>query len=138
MRKSIASSAANAILLGPQRRVMAEHCFSLVESVRDDFFPGVPIWEAFMLFLIIDGLLGINEGGRAASASELMRATCIPKKTIDRKLAYLKRRGFIEQLGSRFVLSPERVNEPRMLRGFWGRLHKVRGWPKKVVETTAL
>jgi hypothetical protein len=53
-----------------------------------------------------------------------------------RRLAYLKRKGFIEPRGSRFVLSPERLNQPQLLRGFWRRLDKVRGWPKKVVDTT--
>jgi len=116
---------------------MAEHIIGFVESARDDFFPGIPSWEAFMLFIIIHRLFSINETGHAANVSELTRATGIPRTTMQRKLAFLKRKGFIEQLGSRFVVSPEQVNKPHALRGFWGRLHKVRGWPKKVVDTFA-
>jgi hypothetical protein len=129
-------SVANAVLLMPQRRVMTENCISIVESVRDDFFPGTPSWEAFMLIVILFKLFKINEAGRAANASELAGATGIPRTTMKRKLAYLERMGFIERLGSRFVLSPEQVNQPHMLRGFWARLHKVHGWSKKVVDTT--
>ena len=125
---------ANAVLLMPQRRAMTENCISVVESVRDDFFPGIPSWEAFMLMVILFKLLTINEDGRAPDASELARATGISRTTMHRKLAYLKRKGFIEQLGSRFVLSPEQFNQPHMLRGFWRRLHKVRGWQKNVLE----
>jgi hypothetical protein len=55
---------------------------------------------------------------------------------MQRKLSFLKRKGFVEALGSRFVLSPDQLNKPRALRGFWRRLHKVRGWPQKVAETT--
>jgi DNA-binding HxlR family transcriptional regulator len=120
----------------PQRRVMTENCISIVESARDDFFPGIPGWEAFMLIVILFKLFKINEAGRAANASELARATGISRTTMRRKLEYLKRKGFIERLGSRFVLSPEQVNQPHMLRGFWSRLHKVRGWPKKVIDKT--
>jgi hypothetical protein len=90
-----------------------------------------------MLFIIISRLFNINEAVRAASASELTRATGIPKTTMHRKLAYLQRKGFIERLDSCFVLSPGQVNKPCALRGFWGHLHKVRRWPKKVVETTS-
>jgi IclR helix-turn-helix domain len=133
---NIPKSVASAVQLAPQRRVMTENCISIVDSVRDDFFPGIPSWEAFMLIVILFKLFKINEAGRPASASELMRATGIPRTTMHRKLAYLKRKGFIERLGSRFVLSPEQVNQPHMLRGFWGRLHKVRGWPQKVLDTT--
>jgi hypothetical protein len=132
---SIPKSVASAVLLAPQRRVMAENCISFVESARDDFFPDVSSWEAFMLVVIIIKLFDINAAGRAANASELTRVTGIPRTTMHRKLAYLKRKGFIERLGSRFVLSPEQVNQPHMLRGFWSRLDKVRGWPKKVVDT---
>jgi DNA-binding HxlR family transcriptional regulator len=120
----------------PQRRAMTENCISIVESMRDDFFPGLPSWEAFMLIVILFKLFTINGDGRAADASELARATGISRTTMHRKLAYLKRKGFIERLGSRFVLSPEQVNQPHMLRGFWSRLHKVRGWPTKVVDST--
>ena len=88
-----------------------------------------------MLTVILFQLFTINGDGRAADASELARATGISGATMHRKLAYLKRKGFIERLGSRFVLSPEQFNRPHMLRGFWSRLHKVRGWQKKVLET---
>jgi hypothetical protein len=118
----------------PQRRAMTENCITIVESVRDDFFPGIPSWEAFMLIVILFKLFTINEAGRAADASELARAAGISRTTMHRKLAYLKRKGFIERLGSQFVLSPEQVNQPHMLRGFWVRLHKVRGWQKKVLD----
>lgn len=133
---NIPKSVASAVQLAPQRSVMAENCIGIVESARDDFFPGIPSWEAFILIVIFFKLFNINEAGRAASASELMRATGISRTTMHRKLAYLKRKGVIERLGPRFVLSPEQVNQPHMLRGFWGRLYKVRGWPKKVVDTT--
>jgi hypothetical protein len=133
---TIPRSVASAVQLAPQRCVMAENCISFVESARDDFFPGIPSWEAFTLIVILFKLFKINEAGRAASASELTRATGIPRTTMHRKLAYLKRKGFIERFRSRFLLSPEQVNQPHMLRGFWGRLHKVRGWPKKVVDAT--
>ena len=131
---NIPKSVANAVLLMPQRRAMTENCITIVESVRDDFFPGIPSWEAFMLIVILFKLFTINEAGRAADVSELARAAGISRTTMHRKLAYLKRKGFIERLGSRFVLSPEQVNQPHMLRGFWGRLHKVRGWQKKVLD----
>ena len=131
---NIPKSVANAVLLMPQRRAMTENCITIVESVRDDFFPGIPSWEAFMLIVILFKLFTINEAGRAADASELARAAGISRTTMHRKLAYLKRKGFIERLGSQFVLSPEQVNQPHMLRGFWGRLHKVRGWQKKVLD----
>jgi DNA-binding HxlR family transcriptional regulator len=133
---NIPKSVANAVLLMPQRRVMTENCIGFIESARDDFFPGIPSWDAFMLIVILFHLFKINEAGRTANASELARATGIPQTKMHRKLAYLKRKGFIERLGSRFVLSPEQVNQPHMLRGFWSRLHKVRGWPKKVADTT--
>jgi len=120
----------------PQRRIMTENCISFVESARDDFFPGVPSWEAFMFMVILFKLFKINDAGRAANASELALATGISRATMRRKLAYLKTKGFIERLGSRFVLSPQQVNQPHMLRGFWNRLHKVRRLPKKVGEAT--
>jgi hypothetical protein len=132
----MAKSIAHRLRLGPQRCVMAENCISFVESVRDDFFPGIPSWEAFMLVVIFHKLFKINEADRAANASELARATGIPRTAMVRKLAYLERIGFIEQRGVRFVLSREHLNQPHMLRGFWGRLDKVRDWPKKVVDTT--
>ena len=128
---NIPKSVANAVLLMSQRRAMTENCITIVESVRDDFFPGIPSWEAFMLIVILYKLFTINEAGRATDASELARAAGISRTTMHRKLAYLKRKGFIERLGSQFVLSPEQVNQPHMLRGFWGRLHKVRGWQRK-------
>jgi DNA-binding HxlR family transcriptional regulator len=133
---NIPKSVANAVLLMPQRRAMTENCICFIESARDDFFPGIPIWEAFMLIVVLFHLFKINEAGRAATATELARATGIPQTTMHRKLAYLKKKGFIERLGSRFVLLPEQVNQPHMLRGFWSRLHKVRDWPKKVADST--
>jgi hypothetical protein len=37
-------SAASAVELGPQRRIMADQSINYMESMRNDYFPDVPSW----------------------------------------------------------------------------------------------
>jgi DNA-binding IclR family transcriptional regulator len=50
----------------------------------------------------------------------------MPRTTVIRKLLALKRRGLVEQYGTKFVLSIDGINSPHLLEGFAKRLVIVR------------
>ena len=128
MSKSIIDS----LELGRQRYVMAETVIQMVEGFRRDYMPNVRTWDAFALLLLLRKMLDQHMAGRAASASALSRSVGMPRTTVQRKLAQLKKIGAIEQHGSRFMVSPTYMNSPKMLQGFRRRLDFIRSAPKRI------
>ena len=131
MRKSVTSE----IRLWKQRHAMAATIIRLMEGFRDDYLPGLRTWDAFAPLLILRKMGEMHDAGHAASTSALSRSTGMPRTTIRRKLAQLKKMGAIEQHGSRFLLLPLYLNKPIMLQGFRRRREMVGFLPKKLAET---
>jgi hypothetical protein len=121
---------------GKQRHMMAETFVHIIEGCRDDYFPGETLENVVSFVLIIEKMIDINEAGREATASDLSRSIGIPRATLRRKLARLKVWGMIRQRGPRFVISPEGLNHPIMLRGYRDRLVLLTSATKKMVEMT--
>jgi hypothetical protein len=122
------------LLLGKQRQALGEIVIRLLESARDDYFPGEGLVDFLLFVLILVKMYDINELGRLATASALSRSVGLPRTTMQRKLARLKRMGAIQQRGSRFMLSPSYLNNPQMLLGFKRRVNAVRDAPKKLTK----
>jgi hypothetical protein len=100
------------------RRVVADLIIELVETCRDDFMPGTPLYEFFMHVLIVGKMLTLHDRGREASASDLSRLTGIPRTTVQRKLQTMLKIGAIERCGHRWVITPSFFNTPLVIRGF--------------------
>lgn len=94
---------------------MAETVIRLMESLRDDYLPGMRTWDAFALLLIIRKIYEMHTAGRRATASALSRAVGMPRTTVLRKMSQLKKIGAVEKYGSHFMLSPKYFNNPRIL-----------------------
>jgi len=124
MRRSILFDLAQ-IYYGNERCAMANLVLKLAESFRDDWFPGLGTWEA-QLATIMLSMYQIHLAGRSASASDLSRKTGMPRPTVRRKLASLKKMGLVNQYGVDFELSADGLNRPRLLRGFRQRLQMVK------------
>jgi DNA-binding IclR family transcriptional regulator len=120
-----------------QRHTLADSVIRLLETFRDDLFPGVATWESFALFLILHRIAHMNQLGRAANASALAWSTGIPRTTVRRRLAELRRTGIIEQRGSCYLLSATFMNHPHLLRGFKRRREMVRHLSKYLAETAS-
>lgn len=125
-------SISNEMLLGPQRNAMAELCIRLVESIRNDYFPGVKTCEAFELIMIVHRMFDMHAVGRAASASALARSTGIPRSTVQRRMSQLKQMGAVEPQGPRFLLSVSYMNKPNILEGFKRRVNMLEHTPEKL------
>jgi hypothetical protein len=128
-------SVVSAMLSFEQRHTLAESVIRLLETFRDDLFPGVATWESFGLLLILHRIAHMNQLGRAANASALAWSTGIPRTTVRRRLAELRRTGIIEQRGSCYLLSATFMNHARLLRGFKRRREMVRHLSKYLAET---
>jgi len=125
-------SIARAMRLGMERHAMAETCIRLIEAIRDDYMPGVRTWDALALLIILRKMFDLHTTGRTASASALSRAVGMPRTTMLRKLAQLKKIGAVEQHGLRYAMSPTYLNSPTMLWGFGRRAALVRRTAKKL------
>jgi hypothetical protein len=133
MPKSVMSE----IRLWKQRHAMAATIIRLMEGFRDDYLPGMKTWDAFAPLLILRKMGEMHDAGRAASAGALSRSTGLPRTTVQRKLAQLKKMGAIEQHGSRFLMSPPYLNKPIILHGFRRRREMVGHLPMKLAETSS-
>jgi hypothetical protein len=120
-----------------QRHALTESIIRLVESLRDSYLPGIRTWDAFALLLILHRIDDMHAVGRAASASALAWSTGMPRTTVKRKLARLKKMGAVEQRGSRFFISPAHLNAPDGLQGFARQREIVRHLSKKLTETAS-
>jgi hypothetical protein len=117
-----------------QRHAMATLLIRMTETCRDDFFPNLPVWDFFMLMVIIDRIYLQHEMGRAPTESELARVTQIPRQTLHRKLQELvKKWGALTQDGRRYVLKPEFMNSDCMIEGFRKRRYMLLRTPLKTV-----
>jgi len=109
-----------------ERGSMADMVLKLAESFRDDWFPGCSVWESLQFAMIMLSLYQIHLTGRSASASDLSRKTGMPNATVRRKLASLKKTGYVHQYGLHYELSVDGLNQPRLLEGFRRRLGTVK------------
>jgi hypothetical protein len=115
------------LLLGKERRAIGQMIIRLVESTRDDFFPGMPIQDFIVALLLLDGVYEQNERGREASASGLARTTGIPRATVQRRLIELDKKWHaIEQRRHRYVLNLTFFNAPLTMRGMPSRWLKIK------------
>jgi len=122
----------DALQLGRQRYALTEAIVRLTESYRDDYLPGNSTLDIFALVLICQKMLAMHAVGREASASALARSTRIPRTTVLRKLAQLKKIGAIEQHGPRYLMSTAYLNRPAALQGFKRRVAILRKTAKKL------
>lgn len=118
--------------LGCQRYTLMEAIVTLTESYRSDYLPGSSTWDVFGLVLICQRMLAMHAVGRAASASALARSTGIPRTTMLRKLAKLKKIGAIEQRDPRYLISTAYLNRSKALQGFKRRVAILRKTAKKL------
>jgi biotin operon repressor len=116
----------DAIQLGRQRNAVVEAVVRLTESYRDDYLPGSTTLDAFAVVLICQKMLAMHAVGREVSASALSRAVGMPRTTVLRKLAQLKKIGAVEQRGRRYLMSSAFLNRPAALQGFKRRVAIVR------------
>jgi predicted transcriptional regulator len=117
-----------------RRHAVADLLVRLVETIRDDYFPGTSTSDAFELALIGTKMWDMLDAGRMASASALSRATGIPRATVQRRLAYMKRLGAIEQHGSKYTVSLTYMNRSTSLDGHARRMLKIVTGSKKLAE----
>jgi hypothetical protein len=122
-----------AIQYGDERCTMADLVLKVVNSFRDDWFPDQNTWESLQFAMIMLSMYQIHLVGRAPSASDVARSTGMPRPTVQRKLAKLKKIGYVNQYGSRFELSIDGLNQPRLLDGFRKRLGIVKGALQKML-----
>jgi hypothetical protein len=128
----------DAIAFGKERSAMCALVQRLGETFRDDWFPGVSTWEALQLSLIMLRLFQFHSlTGRGQSVSSLSRSSGIPRATVHRKLATLKRLGYVEQHDARFRLSVEGFNQEHLIRGFKRRLSMMRATLTKTLTVFA-
>jgi DNA-binding transcriptional ArsR family regulator len=136
MGATMPRTAVQRVLLFKQRHAMAETFIHVIESCRDDYFPGETLENVISFVLIIEKMTDINEVGREATASALSRSIGIPRATLRRKLVLLTRLGLIDQRRSRYVISPGGLNHPLMLQGYKDRLTLLANATKKMVKMT--
>jgi hypothetical protein len=117
-----------------RRHAVADLLVRLVETVRDDYFPGTSMCRAFELTLIGTKMWDMLDADRVPSASALSRATGIPRSTVLRRLAYLKRLGAVEQHGSKYTVLPAYLNRSTLLDGHARRMLKIVTGSKKLAE----
>jgi biotin operon repressor len=111
-------STISAIFLGKQRHALADLSIRLMAGFRHDYMPGVKLWDAFGMMLIMHKMYELHTAGHEASASALSRGIGMPRTTVQRKLAQLKKIGVIQQRGQRYLMSAEHLNHPMILHGF--------------------
>jgi biotin operon repressor len=128
-------STINAIFLGKQRHAMADLGIRLMDGFRHDYMPTVKLWDALGMMLILHRMYELHRIGREASASALSRAIGMPRTTVQRKLAQLKKIGVIEQRGQRYLMAPEHLNHPMILHGFKRRVALVTSAQKRMVQS---
>jgi hypothetical protein len=121
-----------AIKFGYQRYVLADTVVRLTEEFRADYVPRAKTWEAFALLLILRRMLDVHLRGRKSSAVQISRTIGMPRTTVYRKLAQLKKMGAIKQEGARFTVVPEFMNASHMLTGFKRRRDMWHGADKKM------
>jgi hypothetical protein len=120
----------DAIKMGHERYVLADTVVRLTEEFRADYAPSAKTWEAFALLLILRRMLDVHQRGRESSAVVIARAIGMPRTTVYRKLAQLKKMGAVAQNGSHFSVLPEFMNASHMIEGFkhrrqvWHRAYK--------------
>jgi hypothetical protein len=115
-----------------RRHAVADLHDRLVETIRDDYFPDTSTCCAFELALIGTKMWDMVDAGHMASASALSRATGIPRTTVQRRLAYLKRLGAVEQHASKYTVSPTYMNRSTLLDGHARRMLKILAGSKKL------
>jgi hypothetical protein len=124
------------IAFGKQRHAMADLMIQIMETARDDYKPGMPLWEVFMYMLIVGKMLTLHERGREASASDLSRLTGIPRSTVQRKLrGELTKEGVVERCGHRWIIAPSFFNTPLAIKGFKHRQFLVSRAREKLATT---
>ena len=124
-----------AIKYGRERCGFANFVISLAESFREDWFPGLNVWDSLQMAAIMFKMYQIHLAGRAASPSDVSRSTGMPRTTVIRKLSTLKKLGLVDQYGTRFVLSVDGLNRPHLLEGFHQRLVITRSSLAKIMAT---
>ena len=117
-----------AVVFGRECNALGELCISLVESIRDDYFPGTPLWEAFELMLLAKKIFDMRAVGLATSASALARSTGLAPSTVQRRLTYLTKLGAVEKRGTQFVMCVPYANRPSAVEGFRRRMDMVEGF----------
>jgi hypothetical protein len=87
--------------------------FKVLESLRDDYLPGEPFYQAFTKILIMHIMFQpFIRSGRGSSVSDLSRRSGIPRQTVARKLEELTQQGIAEQRGRLYVPIPSYFNGP--------------------------
>jgi len=117
-----------AVLFGRERNALGELCISLVESIRNDYFPRARLWEAFELMLVTKKIFNMHAVRRATSASALARSTGLAPSTVQRRLTYLTKLGAVEKRGTQFVMCVPYANRPSAVEGFKRRMDLVEGF----------
>jgi len=114
---------------------MADLGIRLMEGIRNDYMPSVKLWDALGMMLILHKMYELHTIGREASASALSRGIGMPRTTLQRKLAQLKKIGVIEQRGQRYLMSPEHLNHPMILHGFRRRVALITRAQKRMLRS---
>jgi hypothetical protein len=114
------------IKYGVERCAMADLVIKLADTFKEDWFEGLDVWEALQMAAIMLKMYQIHQMGKAASASAISRSIGMPRTTVERKLVTLNKRGLVERYGTRFALSIDGINDPRLIDGFAKRLVVVR------------
>ena len=107
----------------------------LLEGIRNDYMPSVKLWDALGMILILHKMYELHTTGRDASSSALSRGTGMPRTTVQRRLAQLKKIGVIEQRGQRYLMSPEHLNHPLIMHGFRRRVALVTRAQKRMLQS---
>jgi DNA-binding IclR family transcriptional regulator len=115
---------------------MVELMIHLTESARDDFNPGMSLWEFFGRVLLVSKMLKLHDRGREATASELSRLTGIPRTTVMRKLDELSKDGAVERCRHRWIIAPSFYNTPLAIEGFKRRQFLVNRAREKLATTS--
>jgi hypothetical protein len=117
-----------AVVLGRERNALGDLCISLIESIRDDYFPGAPLRETIELMLVMKKIFDMHAVGRATSASALARSTGLARSTVQRRLGYLIKLRAVEKRGTQFVTCVPYVNRSSAVEGFKRRVDIVEGF----------
>jgi len=71
--------------------------FKAMESIRDEFFPGEPFYQAWTKIILGHHVFQIHMRlGRGASISELARRTGVPRQTVVNKMSEMVEKGFMK------------------------------------------
>jgi len=108
----------NSIIMGQSRYLMAETVVSLCDGFRADNMPGLKVWDAFPLLVILCKMVDNSVHRRSSNATSLARTLGMPRTTVQRRLTQLKQIGAVQQHGARYQVVATFMNQPKRVEGF--------------------